>query len=406
MMRLILVVGLTVLSIGDVRAEDSKAKVSFKKVVLDTKFRSEGVSVADFNRDGKLDVGAGRVWFAAPDWKMHSIEGPAKEFDPHGYSGSFCNFADDVNGDGWTDQIVVDFPGTPTYWYENPRKAGPDAPGWKRHTIAPVSNNESPTFLDLDGDGRRELVMAVAPKSDQADGPERQMAFLRPGSDPTQPWAITAISVKGAPGTNRYSHGLGVGDINRDGRNDVVVTDGWWEAPADRSKTPWKFHAAKFGAACAQMYIYDYDGDGDNDVFSTSAHDYGIWYHENVGSAGPAGPGAAKRAWKTHEIDRSFSQSHALMLADINGDGLPDFVTGKRWWAHGPKGDKGAGEPAVMVWFELSREKGQARWTPHVFDHDSGIGTQFEVADMNGDKLLDLVTSNKKGTRVFLQARE
>jgi hypothetical protein len=389
-------------------AADPPAKVAFKKTVLDTKFRSEGVSVADFNRDGKLDIAAGRVWFAAPDWKMHSIEaGPGKDFDPHGYSGSFCNFADDINGDGWADQIVVDFPGTPTYWYENPQKTGVP---WKRHTAAPVSNNESPTYLDLDGDGKRELVMAVAPKSDQADGPDRQMAHVRPGTDPTQPWTITTISVKAAPGTNRYSHGLGVGDINRDGRNDIVVTDGWWESPADRGLAPWKFHAAKLGAACAHMYVYDYDGDGDNDVFSTSAHDYGVWYHENVGAGAPdekrSSAGTAGPTFKTHEIDRSFSQSHSLVPADINGDGLADFVTGKRWWAHGPKGDKGAGEPAVMVWLELSRENGKARWTPHVFDRDSGIGTQFEVVDLNGDKLLDVVTSNKKGTHVFVQSRE
>jgi hypothetical protein len=95
-----------------------------------------------------------------------------------------------------------------------------------------------------------------------------------------------------------------------------------------------------------------------------------------------------------------------MCLADINGDGLPDFVTGKRWWAHGPTGDPGSDQPAVMYWFELKREGGKPVWTPHQFDHDSGVGTQFEVADVNGDKLLDVVTANKKGAHYFEQVRK
>jgi hypothetical protein len=375
---LLAVVCLPFISATTLRAADpvSGDKIEFKKTVLDTKFRSEGVAVADFNKDGKMDIAAGRVWYAAPDWKMHVIEGDGKEFDPNGYSGSFCNFADDLNGDGWQDLIVVDFPGTPTYWYENPQEANPNEKSkpWKRHVAAKVSNNESPTYLDVDGDGERELVMAIAPP-DGVDGPARQMAILSPVKDPAAEWQARAISTAGYAGTARYAHGLGVGDVNRDGRNDVMIKEGWWESPAEKTDAAWKFHGAPFGADCAHMYAYDFDGDGEP-------------------------------AWKTHEIEKSFSQTHSMMLADINGDGLPDFVTGKRWWAHGPQGDIDPNAAAVMFWFELKREGGKASWIPHQFDHDSGVGTQFELADINGDGLLDVATANKKGARVFIQTRK
>ena len=366
-------------------------KITFKKVQIDAKFRSEGVTAGDFNKDGKLDVAAGRVFYTAPDWKMHSMEKEAREFPPKGYSGSFCNFAADVNSDGWTDVILVDFPGAPTFWYENPKKTGAL---WKQHVCTPVSNNESPTYLDLDGNGRRELIMAVAPSTKMADGPDRQMAFLKPDSDPYKVWHITAFSKKAAPSTTKYSHGLGVGDINKDGRNDILVPQGWWEAPENRTAGQWKFHAAPLGKDAAQMHVYDFDGDGDNDVLSSSAHRFGIWWHEQLGEG----------KWKTHEIDRSFSQTHGLCLADINSDGLPDFVTGKRWWAHGGR-DPGGDQPAVFFWFEMKREGGKVSWVPHQFDHNSGPGTQFEVIDVNGDKLLDVVTSNKKGVHYFQQVR-
>jgi len=142
--------------------------------------------------------------------------------------------------------------------------------------------------------------------------------------------------------------------------------------------------------------VFDFDGDGDNDVLSSAAHKVGIWWHEQL----------ADSKWQTHEIENGFTQTHALCLADINGDGLPDFVTGKRWWAHGPKGDINPGDPAVLFWYELKREAGKPTWIPHEIDHDSGVGTQFEVADVNGDKLLDVVISNKKGVFYFEQVRK
>jgi hypothetical protein len=370
---------------------ESPAKVRFERTQLDAKFRSEGVAVADFNKDGKLDVAAGFVWYEAPDWKMHPITDKAPEYDPKGYSNAFCNFAEDVNHDGWPDLLVVDFPGTPTWWFENPKAA--DKP-WPKHTVTPVTNNESPTYLDIDGDGKRELVCGISPDPKNTDGPDRRMAYITPTADAFAPWTIHVISAKDAPGAKRYSHGLGVGDVNGDGRNDVLVAEGWWEAPAKASDAEWAFHAAPFGQA-AQMYAYDFDDDGDSDVLTSSPHGYGIWWHEHVG----------KNEWKQHEIDKSFSQTHGVCLADINGDGLPDFVTGKRWWAHA-KGDPGVDEPAVFFWFELTRENGRPVWIPHQFDHNSGPGTQFEVADINGDGLLDVISSNKKGVYVFKQVRD
>ena len=249
-------------------------KVGFKKHTLDSDFRSEGVTAADFNNDGKTDIAAGFVWYEAPDWKLHKITADAKTYEPKNYSNSFVTFSQDMNSDGWMDVIVVDFPGTPTWWFENPKNQDGS---WARHTVTPVSNNESPQFLDLTGDGKREFVMAVNSDAKKPDGPERQMAFLRQPSSPTELWQIQTVSVKGAPATTKYSHGLGIGDVNKDGRNDILVKDGWWEAADGFANGEWKFHAESFGEDCSHMYVYDFDGDGDHDVLSASAHKFGIW---------------------------------------------------------------------------------------------------------------------------------
>jgi hypothetical protein len=373
--------------------------ITWKKTVVDKTFRSEGVAIADVNKDGKMDILVGDVWYEAPDWKMHEIRKVGK-FDPKGYSECFACWAEDVNHDGWPDLIVIPFPGKPCHWYENPQgKEG----HWKEHEIWHSACNETPQYVDLFGKGKRVLVMGWQPKGKENEG---QMAWFAPGSDPTQPWEMHPISEPSTPGqvipgTHRFAHGLGVGDINGDGRIDVICTGGWWEQPEKDEGQPWKFHKADLGPACADMFAYDMDGDGKADILSSSAHEFGIWWHQQRPGSGD------DPSFLRHDLfPELFSQSHAMHFVDINGDGLKDLVTGKRWWAHGPTGDKAPNAPAVVYWFEAKRSTdGITTFVPHKIDEDSGIGTQFVVDDINGDKLPDVVISNKKGVFVLEQVR-
>lgn len=385
------VLALGMLLAGAVSAAEKGKTITFKKTTIDPVFRSEGVAVADFNGDGKLDIAVGSVYYAAPDWKMHPIREKAQGFDPRGYSDVFACAAMDVNHDGWPDLITIDIPGKETAWWENPGKAGGP---WKKHVAVTVTNNENPVFADVFGQGQKSLVCGYSPDPANPDSPQRYVVIATPNKDPYKPWDLVRVSGDAAPGSAKYYHGLGVGDINRDGRNDIITHEGWFEGPKDKGAKEWAFHKVNLGEDCAQMLVYDVNGDGRNDVISTSAHRYGVWWHEQT----PQG-------FVTHEIDKSISQTHAVILVDMNGDGLPDIVTGKRWWAH-TSGDPGIDEPAMLVWYELQRKDGKPTWIKHQIDDNSGVGLQFEVVDMNGDGLLDVVTSNKKGVYYFQQERK
>lgn len=390
-----LVAVVTHILLPSIAANLPRREVKFKKIVLDREFRSEGVAVADVNRDGKLDVMAGNLWYEAPNWTPHEIQ-PVKQFDAaKAWSNSFINFAVDVNQDGWPDEIRIDMPGTqPIVWHENPKGRNVH---WPEHQIFRNACNESPILAPLFNAGPEPVLIFSFDDS--------QMAWYQPGKEPIAQFDAHPISEKIAKdhakdhGVFRFSHGLGVGDVNGDGRNDVLIKTGYWEAPQDPRQGPWKFVPANLGDDCAQMHVADVNADGLPDVLSSSAHKIGVWWHEQRKTAD------GKPEFVTHAIDESFSQSHSLELADLNGDGVKDLITGKRFWAHGPTGDVNPGDPAVIVWFELQRQGKEVKWIKHEIDHDSGIGTQFVVTDLNHDQLPDIVTSNKKGVFLFIQQK-
>ncbi|MCH2200980.1 MAG: VCBS repeat-containing protein [Fuerstiella sp.] len=390
------------------------------RIQLDARFRSEGAAAADFNNDGAIDVVAGDVWYQAPKyntpdhldaskWILREVREPGEFVAGKGYSNSFCNFTYDVNGDGWNDVILIGFPGEPFHWYRNPGHSGSD---WIEHQIWTSACNESPEFEDLDSDGVPELVLGSQP--------EAQMGFVRlPGSAAaSETQVFHPISTPSAMpqeagnrgsdnGSFRYSHGLGVTDVDMDGHKDVIVRSGWWKSPGNTNEPAlWKFHPIRISTPegeqplpdSGNIYAGDFDLDGDADLILSSAHKYGVWWAENPGDGA---------LWQLHTIDDSYSQTHAMEEVDINGDGQLDYVTGKRFYAHNG-GDPGSKEAVVMYWYEFKAEKHRApKFLAHeiVAGRDTGVGTQFMIRDMNADDRPDIILSNKKGVNVLLQKR-
>ncbi|WP_425576820.1 FG-GAP repeat domain-containing protein [Nibrella saemangeumensis] len=357
---------------------------NFKKTTLTRDFISEGVAVADLNKDGKMDIVAGYYWFEAPNWTRHEMA-PSRVFDPRKeYSNSFLNLGMDVNQDGWDDVVIVDFPGKPGFWFENPKNKSGE---WKKHILADSVGiaNESPAFVDIDGDGRLDILCG--------DPAKKQIIWLKSPSKPGETaWKRFALSQEKVPGTEPFSHGIGYGDINKDGINDVIVREGWFEGTKDTKAGSWVFHPASLGEPCSHMQVLDVNGDGKNDVVSASAHALGVWWHEQVNDE------QGNINFRTHLISNTTAQTHASIMADLNADGRKDYITGKRFLAHHGR-DPGDSDPAILMWFEFTPGK-EPYYKEHIIDNDSGAGLNITVRDMNGDRKPDIIVANKNG--VFL----
>lgn len=368
---------------------------TFERKQLTNQYYSEGANAGDINGDGKPDIVSGPYWYEGPDFtKKHEIY-PAKPQNREGYADNFFCWVYDFNGDGRNDVLVVGFPGTPAYVYENPGPGGYDKP-WKRHEVLKSVSNESPQFVNVVGDKQPELVCT-------SNG-QFGYASFEPGKG-FEPWTFHSISVMPAP--KPFGHGLGVGDVNGDGRPDILISTGWFEQPKEKPEsTRWEFHPVSFSPAYggAEMYVYDVDGDGLNDVItSEAAHDFGLAWYRQVKVDGRI-TFERKLIMGDKPADNPFgvvfSELHSLALVDMDGDGLKDIVTGKTYYSHhkgSPMWDAGA----VVYWFQLKRTKTGVEWIPHKIDGAAGIGRQVSIADVNGDGLPDVVLGGMVGAHVL-----
>jgi hypothetical protein len=329
------------------------------------------------------------------------------------YTDNFLSYVHDFTGDGWPDYLKINFNGA--YLHVNPAT---ESRHWDVHQVSEGGVSSETTQLgDVNGDGTPDLLMSVG------SGADRVVGFLTPGADATRQWTFHAVSGKGDWG----GHGYGYGDINGDGRIDVIQGSGWWEHPATGAASgPWTLHPVPFGRGTdafirgADMFAYDVNADGRNDVItSLFAHGPGLVWFEQQGTPqnitwkmhmimdAPDAPAAEKATWSMTNTNLAFTELHAIELVDMDGDGVKDIVTGKRWFSHGmeyPENDRD--DPAVVAWFRIVRKAGgQVEFVPQIINNYAGIGTQMKVADMNGDNRPDVLTAARKGVYVFLNLK-
>jgi hypothetical protein len=345
-----------------------------KRLLADEKY--EACAVFDVNGDGVPDIVSGAYWYEGPDFvDRHLI----CEIDAiNGYHDDFSDYPLDVDGDGRLDIITGAWWGKTLRWRRNP---GNTTEEWHTFDIDVCGSIETIRFFDIDGCG----VPEIFPNTPGA--PQAFYKLLRDEEGKgTGAFRKTVIS----EGVSK--HGMGFVDMNGDGRVDIVLQHGWLEQPEDPFQTPWTFHQElSLGSASVPILGYDVNGDGLIDLIVGQAHDYGLhWYEQGKCPDG-------SRTWTKHEIDGSGSQFHDLWLVDLDRDGVPELVTGKRYRAHNDD-DPGAHDPIGLYYYKI--QSGQ--FQKHVIDFGpagtaSGAGIYFWVQDLTGNGYPDIVAQGKDG---------
>ena len=350
--------------------------LQWKKHVLNEQSDYEAAGIGDLNGDGAPDIVCGAYWYEGPDWTSRHLIG---EIEKSGtYYNDFANELQDVDGDGDLDEISATWFSQEVLWRENP---GKEDQTWNVHSIDKPGNMETLMLMDLNHDGRDDLL----PNCMQA------VVWYEKDSSP----ASTAKWTKHVAARNG-GHGVGAGDLNGDGRVDILCPNGWYEAPRSDSADEWTWHSEwNLGTASVPILAYDVNEDGRMDVVWGMGHNYGIYWLEQQELEG-------QRTWMRHTIDTRWSQPHYIYAADLDQDHHLDLITGKRYHAHDGK-DPGAEDPLGIYVYQYDKEKGT--WKRSAVDEGSraGFGLHPAIGDVDVDGDLDLVCPGKSGLYLFEQ---
>jgi hypothetical protein len=378
---------------------------------------AEGISMLDMNNDGFVDLLSGAYWYENPgaqggEWKQHQF----RTVGIHDEFVSDCGeWIVDVDHDGLPDLVTSGWISNGLWWYRSP---GPKATAsgvlWKAELITDSYDTEGGAFADINGDGKPDLALAHYNRA----------GVLWVDFSQNKP------RIHHLGGREQDGHGIGIADINGDGKADVVTPHGWFEQ-IDADNDKWQWHGDwDLGDTGFPVLGYDVNHDGKLDLIYGQGHGYGLYWLEQSGIS-------AHRTWIRHIIDESFSQSHALALVDIDGDGTPELITGKRYRGHSGD-DPGSYDPVVLYAYKLPTTEQFVSMKAHAAGVQSGqsqsgdsagnpghmriadsqadpvfirialsvngtasAGTQFVAADLDHDGDIDLASAGKLGVHVL-----
>ncbi len=358
----------------------------------------EAGSAFDINNDGVIDVLSGNRWYQGPEF---TTSYPVREIQKQGtYYNCFATLPLDINDDGLMDYVTVSYFGRDVGWVKNPGQAGER---WVYTEIDQPGPSEAAWMVDLTGDG----VPEVLPNTVNVPV---FYELEKSGAEPS--WKKYQL------GTTEAGHGVGSGDINGDGRTDVLTPKGWFEAPEDPSSESWTWHPQwNLGAAGIQILGRDIDGDGLTDIVWGMGHDYGLYWSRQQSIDG-------KRTFSDRMvIDDELHQAHTLLWADLDGNGQDDeLVTGTRVYAH--EVEPGDTEAPIIAAYRFNRStekwersliyRGEPAVNPPPVERraerdaqkdfpegTAGTGLQLTALDLDDDGDLDLLCPGKSGLYWF-----
>lgn len=355
------------------------AEPRFRRHELNAESRFDSCAVMDVDHDGKVDIVCGGFWYQAPTWARH----PTRDVETiRGRYDDYSSLPLDLNGDGWTDLVSVNYRSGSIYWVEHP---GAESGTWKKHVLDTPGPMETGRLVDVDGDGKLDIL---------PNGVE--FAAWWELTKDTQGAEVKVTAIRHDWPKELAGHGIGFGDLNGDGRADAVGPRGWLEAPANRRADKWIWHPDfQLDRDCSiPILVADVDDDGDADLIWGRGHRIGLyWMEQKPSESGP-------RRWVRHAIDTSWSQAHSLLWADFDGDGRQELVAGKRYRGHEGR-DIGEYDPQDIYRYTFNSKA--RTWNRQIIQANgpSGFGLDPKAADVDGDGDVDLVAPDRCGLYWF-----